>query len=188
MKTARSHSPLSSSGYATGFIFRIDPDTDTSILRTLFIIYYLFLKYLQFWLDIFIVSLSGYATGSDSGFTDWSGHGCSPDRSQNVVDSFPCQLQSLRRPATMAVGQHTVVWASPFLCQFELARGRKSPFPYEIVYRAGKSIRRMLLRRHQMITDVKTFRMSQKAFSSSLYVWPVRNVIELCAIRRQCID
>ena len=35
--------------------------------------------------------------GFEFGSPDWSGSWCSPDRSQNVVDSFPCRHQSFRR-------------------------------------------------------------------------------------------
>ena len=42
--------------------------------------------------------------GIESGFPDLFGFRCPPDRSQNLVDSFPCWRQSLRhenRPVTV---------------------------------------------------------------------------------------
>jgi len=42
--------------------------------------------------------------GYKSGFSDWSGSRCQSDRSQNVVDSFPCRNQSFHRVLWKAAG------------------------------------------------------------------------------------
>jgi len=65
----------------------------------------------------------------------------------SVPMSAPCQHRLARRPARMAIGQHAVELASPFMCQHGRARRRASPFPCRngIIRRAGKSIMQMLL-------------------------------------------
>ena len=44
-----------------------------------------------------LVASTKSETGFESGFPDLSGFLCPPDRSQNVLDPFPCRRQSSRR-------------------------------------------------------------------------------------------